>query len=367
MDVGSYQFKSLESKYGGFLAPAFEITVGATKIDSSKIPVSQLSIDIDAGTSAGGCQFTIESQYDYETSKWAGGILDTIQAGAKLSVSGGYVKKEELFYGFVDDFSIDYSASSSPRIVVHGIDAKGYLMSAKDRKYMSEKATTAVVKDILNECVTHSFAKSITVGTLTNFNAQLIQEEIDDYKFLCFLAEMYNMCFFIINGEIIFDSLMSKTKPIIRLSLGTSLLNFSKTVSLKQQVGKVMVFGIDPKTKKPIKGEATDTSIGGAGKESGDYSGGFNKVIEKEVNLFVYTPEECTKLAQARFDARAFSFVKGKGKCIGMPELIPGRYVELAGFDEKSSDTYFITKVTHEYTPSEGYYTTFEVKGAKSK
>lgn len=365
--MAEYQFKTLEAKYGGFHGPAVEITVGGVAIDSSKIPISQLTVDIDAGASAGGCHFVIESQYDYEKGAWANGLLDVINVGEKIVIKGGYVKKREIFYGFVDDFTIDYSADDAPCITVTGIDAKGYLMNAKDRKYMSEKSATAIVKEILGECVSMGYAKKMIVGPITDYNAQLIQEEIDDYKFLCFLAELYNVSFLVVNGEIIFDNLMNKTKLLITLHLGVSLLSFSKTISVKGQVGKVVVYGLAPNTLEPIEGEVTDTSIGGGGQEAGDHSDAFDMVVEKEENLFVTTPEECKRVAQARFDAKAFNFVSGKGRCIGIPELIPGRYIKLGGLDSRSSDQYFIDKVTHEYSSEEGYFTSFEVKGAKSK
>lgn len=366
MDMGAYQFKSLEDKYGGFVAPAFTVSVGGKKLDSSKFHFSTITVDIDAGQGAGGCSFTLESQYDYEGGKWDNNLLGTIQVGEKIEIEAGYVKKKRVFYGFVDDYTINYSADSAPSLSVNGIDAKGFLMNAKDRKYMSEKSTAAVVKEILNECVSKGYAKKVTVGRIRDFEAELIQEDMDDYHFLCFLAQTYNMCFLVVDGEIVFDSLMKKTKPILTLKLGVSLLSFSKTVSLRDQVGKVVVYGIDPRTLKPISGEAVNTSAAGAGKEAGDLARGFNGIVEKELNYFVQTPQECKELAQALFDQRAYSFVSGKGRCLGIPELIPGRYITLGGFDKSASDKYFISKVTHEYS-EEGYYTTFEVKGAKSK
>ena len=366
MDTGSYQFKSLEEKYGGFVAPAFEVSIGGTKLDSSKFHFSSITVDIDAGQGAGGCSFTIEAQYDYEASKWDNNLLDLVQVGEKIEIKAGYVKKESVFFGFVDDYTIQYSAESAPTVSVNGIDAKGFLMNAKDRKYMNEKSTSAVVKEILNDCVSKGYARSIKVGTIRDYDAELIQDEIDDYHFLCFLAQCYNLTFMVVDGEIVFDSLMSKTSPILELTMGVSLLSFSKTVSLRDQVGKVIVYGVDPKTMEPIMGEASRTSVAASGKDAGDFARGFDAIVEKEVCYFVQTPEECKELAQARFDQRAYSFVSGRGRCIGIPELIPGRYITLKGFDKNASDAYFISKVTHEYT-EEGYYTTFEVKGAKCK
>ena len=133
----------------------------------------------------------------------------------KIEIKAGYVRKESIFFGFVDDFTINYSANGAPSISVNGIDAKGYLMNAQDRKYMQEKSTTTVVKEILNECVSKGYAKKVKVGVIKDFDAELIQEEMDDYHFLCFLARTYNLTFTVIDGEIVFDSLMSKTSSII--------------------------------------------------------------------------------------------------------------------------------------------------------
>ena len=49
MDTGSYQFKSLENKYDGFRAPAFEVSVDGKTLESSKFHFSSITVDIDAG------------------------------------------------------------------------------------------------------------------------------------------------------------------------------------------------------------------------------------------------------------------------------------------------------------------------------
>ena len=366
MDTGAYQFKSLEDKYGGFRMPAFEVYLGGSKLDSSKFHFSSITVDIDAGQGAGGCSFTIEAQYDYEGSRFHNSLLDLVQVGKKIEIKAGYVEKKSIFFGFVDDYTVQYTSGAAPSVSVNGIDAKGFLMNARDQKYMNEKSTATVVKEILNDCVSKGYAKKVSVGVIRDFDAELVQDGMDDYRFLCFLAQTYNFTFMVVNGEIIFDNLMKQTKSILELTLGVGLLSFSKTVSLRDQVGKVVVYGIDPKTMKPISGEANRTSVAGAGKEAGDLARGFDSIVEKEVNYFVQTPEECKELAQARFDQKAYSFVSGRGQCIGIPELIPGRYITLKGFDKTVSDQYFISKVTHEFN-ADGYYTTFEVKGAKSK
>ncbi len=366
MDKGTHTYEELVKKYEDFHAPAFEVTIGTKKLDTAKIQFSSITVDIDAGADASGCSFTIESQYDYANSKWNNELLATVKVGEKLIIKAGYVKREEVFYGFIDDFTINFTSKGAPSIAVTGIDAKGFLMNANDKKYMSQKKTQDVIKEILNVCVSKGYAKKITVGSIANYNAELIQEDMDDYHFLCFIAQNFGMSFFVVDGEIVFDNLMKDTKTITTLTLGTSLIEFTRRASLRNIVGKVVVYGIDPITMKPIKGEANNTSDGGTGDEAGDIAPKFEGIVHKETSMFVQTAEECKRLAQERFNELQRNFISGTGRCLGIPELIPGRYIELKGLDNKSSDKYFIHKVTHEYS-DDGYYTTFHVKGAKSK
>ncbi|GHU57907.1 hypothetical protein FACS1894133_1680 [Clostridia bacterium] len=363
MDKSSYKFKSLESKYDNFTAPAFEITVGGLTFDTQIIPVSDLLVDIDSGTGAGGCSFTIISLYDYKNSEFTENILKKVKVGADITIKGGYIKKEEIFFGFVDDFSVAFEADDSPKIIVNGIDAKGFLMNAKSEKYMGEKKSDEIVKTLLNDCVSEGYAKEVTVGTVPPFNAQIIQEGMNNYDFLCFIAEMSGVSFFVVNGEIVFDDVIKNTGSMIDLTLGIGLNSFSKNLTLRKQVGKVIVYGIDPVTKKEIQGESTKSGS----KFACDIASGFGSVTEKINSMFVATPDECKKLAQAKFNAHSGSFLTGKGTCVGLPELIPGRYVTLAGLDDSCNGKYYVSKVQHEFGSESGYYTHFEVKGATSE
>ena len=167
-------------------------------------------------------------------------------------------------------------------------------------------------------------------------------------------------------GEIVYDNVYSNTKSLITLDWGSSLYGFSKTLSLAGQVGKVTVYSIDPKTGKQIKGQANSTSLSGSGSTAWQTAKAFSSVEEVEYNYLVQTEAECKKLAQARLDARAINYVTGEGRCIGIPEIIPGRYITIGGVDSKTNGNYFVSAVHHEYS-HEGYFTTFRVKGAKSK
>ncbi|MDR1217186.1 MAG: hypothetical protein LBJ99_01215 [Oscillospiraceae bacterium] len=365
MDTSSYEFESLEKKYNGFLAPGAEISVGGTKMDAAKIPISEVSVTIDAGASAGGATVSIGGMYDAEKSQWRDKLLDGVKIGAKLMISLGYTSRKQVFHGFVDDFTVSYTPDQVS-ISITGIDAKAFLMNADETKYFSKEKTRDIIQEMLGECTNSGYAAKIDLAPptdFTNFNVQLIQSKANDYKILCALAEMNNMNFFVLNGEIIFKKVVNKTSPIMTLTLGSSLISFTRTLSLRNQVGKIVVQSHD-KDGKPIEGSANSTTLG-SGKEASSFVSSLKKKIREVPADFATTPEECASLAQNLFDVQAMDFVRGSGRCIGLPELIPGRYIRLKGMDDDSNASYFITKVKHTVSSGGGYFTDFDVNGAK--
>ena len=362
MDTGSYKFKTLCQKYEDFRGPAFDITVDGTKLESFRIP---LTVDVEqcADGSAGGCHFQIENLYDYEQSEWLNNLAKTLDVGAELKVEGGYVKKKLLFYGYVDEVSVQYSGSAPPSISVSGMDGLCYLMSCREPIYGGKLEPKKVVTSILEKAKSAGFATSITVGNLPDFDSLDVKEKIDDFKYLRLLADRYCMNLMALNGELIFDELLSNTKSLIQLTVGSGLLEFQKRVSLQNQVGEVEIRGTDVNNEQ-IKGTASTVSIRGTGKTAAQAAPKFKKTLLREENAYVRTVDECKKVAQAKLDRLALNYVSGSGLCLGLPELIPGRFITIEGLDGETVGDYFITKVRHQFG-SGGYLTQFEVKGAK--
>ena len=364
MDSGSYTFQALSSKYADFRGPAFTIKVNGTQLNSAEIPIASLEVEQCADGSASGCRFAVESLYDFSKSQWANNLTKTVQAGAKLEILGGYVKQELIFYGYVDEVSMEYQHASPPRMTVTGIDGFGYLMSCQEPIYGGKKKPKQVVEDILTKAVSAGYAKSKTVGALNGFEVPVVKEKMDDFKYLRLLSQRYCMSLFSVAGELIFDNVITNSSPLISLTAGMGLLGFERRLSLRGQVGEVEIWGRDV-NQKFIKGAAKSVSIGGQGQTATQIAPKFKQTAFREYSEYVRTEKECVELAQARLDSLALNFVSGRGTCVGIPELIPGRYISIKGVDGDTEGTYFISKVHHRFSKS-GYYCEFEIKGARA-
>ena len=364
MDQGSYTYASLAKKYDNFTAPGFSIEVGGKELALGKYHIPGVEVEISAAGTAGGCNFQIEGQYDFKNSKWVNDAAKLIKPGAKLIVKGGYQERKELFYGYVDDFSIDFNSDKTPFIQVNGIDGLGYLMNMYTPLYAGEKKPKEIVETILKKSQSAGFAKKVQVGALDGFETPIIKELTDDWKFLCTLAERYGTMLFAVDGELIFDNVLTKTSPILTLTVGKSVRHFSRRVSLSHQVGKVEVMGRDV-NQVAVMGSASSVTAGGEGKTAAEWVSGLKESTLRERSEYARTQKECETLAQNRLNSIAMGFVSGEGECVGIPELIPGRYLKIDGGDELTNGTYFLSKVIHRFRTDE-YITAFEIKGAKA-
>ena len=342
MDKGTYQYTDLADKYEDFSAPGCEITLAGKELPG----ISQVDVELTADGTASGCSFSLDAGYDLKNSCWDKDLIDLVEPGAKLVIKGGYVKKKELFYGYLDDYSLEFSSDGAPHIRIGGIDGLGFLMSNREPLYAGQRKTAEIVKGILNKAV-----------------SALVKEQVDDWRFLTLMARRYGASLLVVDGEMIFDTAIDNDKEILALTLGVGLNRFSKRVSLAHQVGKVEIYGRDV-NQKPIQGTASSVTVGGSGKSAAQLVSAFKDACLREYSEFARTQNECQKLAQNRLNSLAMDFVSGEGECVGIPELIPGRYLKIEGSDSHTNGLYFLTKVRHSFSEA-GYTTSFEFKGAK--
>ncbi len=365
MDKKVYTIKALYKKYDRFAAPSFSVSVGGTVFDSAKYHIQDMEVEQKADGTAGGCSFSAEGHFDRANKKWTNALMDAVKVGAKLVVKGGYTAKKELFYGYVDDYNIVFpdDKTKGPKVAVTGIDGLGYLMDQQKPVHGGKKKAAQIVRELLDQAVSAGFAKSVSLGTLSNYEVSLVKESGDDWRFLNMLAVRYGATLFVVDGEMIFDDVAANTTPILTLKLGNVLRSFEKRVSLAHQVGKVTIRGRSLEMG-PISGTASRVTVGGRGKSAAQLVPAIAKAELHEFSEFVRTKDECQRFAQARLNAIAMGLVSCRGSCMGIPELIPGRYLAIEGADAQSNGSYLLTQVRHRFD-HDGYTVEFEGKGAK--
>lgn len=86
-----------------------------------------------------------------------------------------------------------------------------------------------------------------------------------------------------------------------------------------------------------------------------------DQVVVRLDDQDVSTSSEARELALAHLETKSMEFIKGRGACIGMPDLRARMVVELKGLGKRFSGPYYVTSAIHVVDAS-GYRTEFEVK-----
>lgn len=350
-------FKSLVKKYDNFNAPAVEITVGSTKLMSGKdLDIVSVEIELTSGYEASGCVFVIAGSYDVEKTDFSTDI-SAVQIGEKVEVSIGYVRKEAVFNGYVNQIDYCYGMDDEEfGIRVECMDAKGLLMKNRRLEFFTEKSADAIVKKVLSEAPVSSYLSGKEVDTCPKEDVPLRSHMMTDYELIVEQASKQGYEFFIIQGKAYFRKKQKVTSTLMKLSPQNGIIGARFSVSGQHLVKKIEVRSIDESNGKQIKGNATIS-----GKFSKGSSG--NMLLGNSTQVF-YEPgvkdtNEAKKRAEARAEAIADQFGELECECVGIPELAPGRFIQVEKLSSQANRKYYIQYVKHVIDES-GYRTYFK-------
>lgn len=364
-----YTYKSLSTKYNNFHNPTFEIMVDGAELTKNKYIISDLVVDLPVTIGgvrrceAGSCTFTISHMYDLETDSFDYNAAKKVEFGKKLEVKLGYTSLITVFTGYIAVVEVTYSEKAT-KIVVTGMDGISLLHNSKRLENFNQKEPSKTINKLFGNCTTGGIAKIGTVDNIQSFEVDLSIMGVDDSEFLMMLARRTKKTLALISNDLMFTDLLSNKTPIIELKWGESLKSFTKEVDGSRQIGMVKAYGYKL-DHSPISVTVKDVTVGGAGKTASDLSKAVKAKVHEISDSIAQTTEELKTLAESILDEISMGFVSGKGTCVGIPDLIPGRYIEIGDVDGTSAGTFFITRIVHK-VDSEGFLTTFEIKGAKT-
>jgi phage protein D len=362
------ELSDFSSRNGAFYAPAFVVKVdGKALTQDLAIGISQVEVDLTLGA-AGRFSFTVVNSYDMEKRTFVSGfgqkVLDVLKFGAATTVGVGYgdrARLKPLISGIITEIRTSFGEGSTPELAVSGYDHLFAMTLGKQSKSWKDASDSDVISEFANK-----YHLATDIEPTKQKNAQIEQNQESDFEFMKKLAERNHYEFYVTPTKTLrFGPPRDRHDGIVTLRWGESLLSFKPEANLAEQVATVEVFGWDPRKKEAIRGVAT------AGEESGHdprrQSGGarvraaIGRAPTLQVRHPVFTQAEAKQRALAIMNDRAKKFLTGEADCIGLPDLLPDRNVNLSNLGEPFSKTYYIQQTTHKVDGS-GYRTRVKVK-----
>lgn len=358
--TASTGYQQLKSKYQDFRAPTARVLVDGTDIgESLKTGFSRISADLTCGYAASGISFDVAGEYDYEQSAFAPkGAAKVLQLGARVELQLGYIVTETVFSGLVAEVRYEFEEDEVPRIHVECMDAKCLLMKTQRLEIRSETKITPVVNALLGEQPVSTYLTGRTVKLEEAEGPPLPFNMESDYDFLVRQAQYTGCEFFIFAGQAYFRRQPESASPVMTLEPGQGIARASLSLRGAPLVQTVTVVGVDPTSDNPVSGSAA--ASGTFGKGSGP-----NRMLAGTQRTYFDPRTASAKDAATRAKVLLGGIQQQFGQitcqCIGLPELVPGRWIKIKGLMPEADTNFYITDVRHVYSQN-GFTTTFDAR-----
>lgn len=345
-------YGALELKYGGFMVPAKKVKlagVDITKLDFIHVSNIQIQLSLDKACSA---TLTIEGAYNLMTRSFNPAIMKSLQLGTLISIELGYGSSTTMvFYGYIS--SLAKTFNDAPSIEVTALDLIRLLMDSSRVNYIyRDKSYSDILQEILKK---FALAYQKTNITPTVEKIPEIVQKSSDYKFIKKkLCRAANREFFALAGVVYFREPDKNKTPLMTLEWGKSLMSFSLNTSFINE--ELKLFGQDPKKKQHIEASLKVKS------DSKMFPITFSPIPKEFQDASVQDKGSADKWLKHKAHDELKNSRSGNGSCIGLPEIVPGRYLKLSNLDSSIPDSVYVKSVTHSFGES-GYTTSFEIGG----
>lgn len=345
----------LEAKYGNFQVPAMKFIVNGQDLMMTMelIPVSvEITLSL---RSAGMAVIKLAGLYDIESHSFKAAVKARLAPGTVAELEVGYLSAtQRVFKGFVAMVGAEFGEDAI--LVVTLLDARRLMMTGGRKQLLHNVANYSdAVKTILGE---YSRLCSPVIDATSDSLESPVSQTTNDYEFI--VRELIGSGktdreFFVVGDKAYFRKPRSVKSPMLTLQFGRELTGFKVDFSYLNL--KVEVIGYDPGEQQAVKASAQ--------------AKGFltQSMLQGTAPVSVSPDADADSSQKASLRAGALARKSeekgcvGRGSAIGLPELIPGRYLQIKGLDSMVDHKYYVTEVTH-VLDENGFMTYFQIGGA---
>ena len=369
-----YSYETLESDYNNFTDPIVQVFVDDENIHDNKggVSISDVLVDLTCGFEAGQAAFSLYDCYDMVKTKFEyDKVKKYIMLGSTVRVAMGYgMTTREVFRGIIVrvDFVVD--ETDAPHVRVTAMDVKGIMMANHYHKrlmsdfysgaikeifaqdvYMGLVGPTGVISELSISDTPDMFSLSADVGE-SDKTIEMVGES--DYEFIVRCAKRFNYEFFCIGGQVLFREAKSDPSTLLSFSNTSKIFSLNVSYDITGLVSSVTVRGLDAGKAKVIESTMRNSNkISGSSQAKAMINGSEYIYVDPTVTA----KDEAQRRAWYVFDDMAYRFGTLDMEIMGIPEVIPGRFIDLNDYGTAVSNTFYVTSVQH-HMDRDGRYTT---------
>ena len=361
-------YRSLKEKYGAFRYPMVEIEVNGKSITSAggstRIGISEVNIELTAGYEASQAVFNIYNVYDYEEATFNfGTIKKFVTLGSQVKIYRGYeAAYTEVFTGIIVRVNFLVEEGDVGHVEITCMDLKAVMMANRYNKRLKATSYSDAVKEIFDQQIYQGFKNS---GMIDGFkidktpdkqstpSAGAKEDETDrtiemvgesDYEFIVKAAKKFNFDFFVLGGVVYFRRAKSDQTTQIEISSGAKIRRLSVEYDMTGLVEKVEVRGLDVGKAKVVKESLKNSFKFSKGNKAKALISGSKFVY---VDPSVSNSDDAANRAQYLYEEMTHRYGTLDLDMVGIPEILPGRYIKIQDVGEAVSNTFYVQTVRH--------------------
>lgn len=385
--AAEHTYEQLQQKYTDFAHPRAKVLLGNTEFNSvgEGIIVSDIRVEATCGYEASVASFRLYDSFDPTTGKFKfNNIKDQVMMGNSVQIQLGYLNALELvFVGFISGVSFGFEPGSLPYIEITAMDIKGVMMGGSYATALSATTYSAAVREVLQrtgEGRLQQMGGITEAPDITNtpdagggtsgadgaksspITVEMVGES--DYEFVVRAAKRYNYEFFVDRGKVLFRPAKSKTDILMKMGSRSGLRGFNIQYSITGVVGEIEARAMDPGEGKVISAKSKFKNTISTANKAKTLMGKGAKVY---LDASITSAEEAEARVASLMEKMSYRLGSLEADCVGIPDLVPGRFIEVTGMGVPVDNEFYLTTVTHEFNGEYGYTTRIEGCAAQIK
>ena len=352
------KFSALYQAYGAMREPSYTLKVGGKALEiGDDARLLRVECELTCTRQAG--MLALEAALNPQQ-KHGAAWLDAFQPGAACSFFLGYGSRmTEVFRGFLYDV-LWSDPLDGPAMLMEAVclDVRGRLMLASCADAGSRRTFSQMISDMLGQDCCKALASKQTIDPPPgDWDLPALRPGPSDYHILCAAADFLCYEFYAFADELYFGKPRPESGAVLTFDGPNGLMSLKRRRTLAGQCAAIAVSGSDDTGGRIYSRQARETDSGfGAGKMGGVLSGALH-----QPEPFVRTMAQAQYLSKARMERRQRQSGGLAGHGVGLPELRPGRFVELTGFSEPLNGACYVHTVRH-ILDETGFETWFEAE-----
>lgn len=374
--MASLDYDNLKKKYKEFTNPHAAIKIGGKDLvdKNPELALSDIMVDLTCGYEASVASFCVYNIFDRNGSGFMTDKYSKFLAlGLPIEIAMGYgAEMSTVFIGVITRINFVYDDPMLPYLKVTAMDAKGLMMANNYSRQLMATSIDSAVKEILDSpTYTTMSSKGIIKSTSSiektpdntsgdkddKPTIEMVAES--DYEFIVKLAKKINFEFFVAAGNIVFRKAKVDTETLMTLAPANILRSFDIEYDITGQVCEIEVRATDTEKAAMIKSTQKISNQWSYGQAAGKLIKGNKKIY---LDASVHTQAEADLRRDSLTEEVSYRYGTLSCDTLGIPEIVPGKFIEVAGLGKGASNTFYLQNVRHCMTRKGEYKCSIEAK-----